>query len=244
MCDGCGCNRPAKITATVGTCLVPMGIALYITSCWGWSEYQSSAMEKELRVVVEGKRNFTLPVSADMGGEFAFYSDDAADGRVIVSLADCQARAQSIHVRQTSSGLLFPLTSYCLSSEPAPSIDWKGQRLIYAGTLVSGEETPGDFQVSAPNPVWVRALHRTLPAFDIVEEQKIMVLGFCGNVLGIGGTITLFVSLCLMCCCHPPKPVDAREILLALHQAQPAQTQTVQAPVAVATPFLAEPVNP
>mmetsp|Transcript_9710 Transcript_9710/g.23204 ORF Transcript_9710/g.23204 Transcript_9710/m.23204 type:complete len:244 (+) Transcript_9710:69-800(+) len=243
MCDGCGCNRPAKITATVGACLVPMGIALYIASCWGWSEYQSSAEEKELAIVVEGKRNFTLPVSAAMGSRFAFYSDDSADGQVIVSLADCQARAQSIHIRQTS-GLLFPLSSNCLSSEPTPSIHWKGRQLIYAGTLVSEEQTAGDFQVSAPNPVWVRALDSTVRAFDIVEEQKIMVLGFCGHVLGIGGTITLFVSLCLMCCCQPPKPVDAREVLLALHQAQPAQTQTVQAPVAVATPFLAELVNP
>ncbi|CAE7412821.1 unnamed protein product [Symbiodinium natans] len=249
MCDGCGCNRPAKITATVGAFLVPMGVALYITSCRAWSEYRSITEEKELAVVVEGKRNFTLPVSADLGGRFAFYSDDLADlGHVSVNQAfeaccldraDCQARAQSIHIRQTS-GLGFHLSADCVP--PTATLDWKGQQLLYTGTLAPEGQTPGDFQVSAPNPVWVRALDSSVRAWDIEEERKIYFLDFCGHVLVIGGAITLFVSLCLMCCCQPPKPVDAREVLLALHQVQPAQT--VQAPVAVATPFLAERVNP
>ena len=31
MCDGCGCNRPAKITGTAGACLLPIGVALYVS---------------------------------------------------------------------------------------------------------------------------------------------------------------------------------------------------------------------
>ena len=237
MCDGCGCNRPAKITATVGACLLPIGLALSVVSWQAWNDYRSSILEKETNMLVEGKTQFSFTGRGDIypeGATFGFYSDDPAD---------CEARAQSIHIRELSSGATFNLsTAECaMPVNSRPRIDWKGQRLVMIGIILPGSHVDSDWWGSSPKPVWVTGERRSNPAYNMVEEQKIAVLGFCGHVLGIGGTITLFVSLCLMCCCQPPKPVEARELLLALHQAQPAQT--VQAPVAVVTPLQAEPVS-
>jgi len=229
MCEGCGCNRPAKVTAVVGALVLVLGVALYVG---GVAEAWRRVGQQML---ADGETHFTVSVRGDIDhddAKFVFYSDVSED---------CKQRAESIVIRQTYTRELFSVDSVC-SSGLRDGYGWKGQHLVSLGTFAPGGRTYGDFQVSASYPTWVVGVGHSTKPYNYVEERAVVGLAMSGFLLGIGGSIALFVSLCLMCCCYRPGKVDAREALLALHQDQ--SLQVVQAPVAVATPILAEAVDP
>ena len=228
MCEGCGCNRNAKVTAVVGAPVLLLGVALYIGAfVEGW--------RRDALMLVDGQTHFTVKVRGDIAhddAKFVFYSNVTED---------CKQRAETIIIRQTYTKELFSVDSGC-SLSMRDGYGWKGQDLVALGTFAPGGRTYGDFQISTSYPTWVVGVGQSTHPYSLVEEHKVVGLAMSGFLLGLGGSITLFVSLCLMCsCCQPAAKVDAREALLSMNQDQ--LLQVVQAPVAVATPMLAEAVD-
>ncbi|CAE7568485.1 unnamed protein product [Symbiodinium natans] len=219
MCEGCGCNRPAKVTAVVGALLLPLGVALYIGAVVvAWSRDGQ-------QMVVDGKTHFTVTVRGDLDhddAKFVFYSDVPED---------CQQRADSIIIRQTYTRELFSVDSDC-SLALRDGYGWKGQNLVALGTFTPGGRTYGDFQVSTSYPTWVIGVGDSTKPFNPAQERTIVGLVMSSFLLGICGSIALFISLCLMCCCYQPAKVDVREALLD------QSLQVVQAPVAVSSAHL------
>ncbi|CAE7369819.1 unnamed protein product [Symbiodinium sp. CCMP2456] len=188
MCEGCGCNRPAKVTAVVGALVLLLGVALYIGGvAEAWRRIGQ-------QMLVDGGTDFTVTVRGDIDhddAKFVFYSNVSED---------CKQRAESVIIRQTYTRELFSLDSDC-SSGRRDGYGWKGQDLVALGTFAPGGRTYGDFQVSTSYATWVVGVGHSTKPYSFVEEHTVIGLAMSGFFLGIGGSITLFVSLCLMCCC-------------------------------------------
>ena len=191
MCEGCGCNRPAKVTAVVGALVLLLGVALHIGGVVeAWRMFGQ-------RMLVDGKTHFTVTVRGDIDhddAKFVFYSNVTED---------CKQRAESIVIRQTYTKEFFSVDSDC-SSSLRDGYDWKGQDLVALGTFAPGRHNYGGFQISTSYPTWVVGVGQSTHPYSRMEEHTTIALTMSGLLLGIAGSITLKVSLCLMCCCYRP----------------------------------------